>query len=93
MIVGVLSVDVAVFDARSLKDKRRVIQSLKQRLRNGFNVSVAEVGYQDAHKRSLLALAMVSQDARTLHSQFDKMVDLVRRMNGLSLVDYERTIF
>ena len=70
-----------------------LMQGLKQKLRNGFNVSVAEVGYQDAHKRSLLAMAMVSQDSRNLHSQLDKMVDLVRRMNGLSLVHYERTIY
>ena len=93
MIVGVLTVDVAVLDARSLKDKRRVILSLKQRLQNSFNVSVAEVGHQDAHKRCLLAMAMVSQDTRSMHSKFDKMVDLVRRMKGLSLVDYERTIY
>ena len=45
MIVGVLTVELAIFEAQSLKDKRRGIQSVKQKLRNGFNVSVAEVGY------------------------------------------------
>ncbi len=41
MIVGALTVELAIFDAQCLKDKRRVILSLKEKLRNRFNVSVA----------------------------------------------------
>ena len=59
MIVGVLTVDVAILDARTLKDKRRVIQSAKQKIRDGFNVSVAEVEYGDSPKRCRLGIAMV----------------------------------
>ena len=51
MIVGVLSVDVGVLDARSLKDKRRVLKSLKDRVRRKFNVSVSEVADHDLIKR------------------------------------------
>ncbi len=92
MIVGVLTVELAIFDARSLKDKRRVLAGLKQRLRNRFNVSVAEVAYLDAPKRSRLAVSIVSRESRVVHSQLDKVVDLVRRTVGLSLVDYERQL-
>lgn len=90
MTVGLLTVEFAVFDAQTLKDKRRVVKSVKQRLRNRFNVSVAEVGFHDMPKRCRLALVMVSQEARTLHSQLDQMVDLIRRVDGLSLLDYQR---
>ncbi len=92
MIVGVLTVDVAVLDARSLKDKRRVIKSIKDRVRNRYNVSVSEVGDQDVMKRSRLGIAMVSVETRAVHSQFDKIVDLIRAMPGATLIDYERTM-
>ena len=93
MIVGVLTVEFAVLEARSLKDKRSVLVSVKQRLRNRFNVSVAEVEFHDMPKRCRLALAMVSNEARALHSQLDLMVELVRRAPGLSLLDYQRELF
>ncbi len=92
MIVGVLTVELAIFDAQTLKDKRRVIVSLKQKLRNRFNVSVAEVAYTNAPKRCRLAVVMVSGEARRIHSQLDKLVDLVRRTGGLSLLTYEREL-
>ena len=92
MIVGVLRVELAIFDAQSLKDKRRVIAGLKQKIRNRFNVSVAEVDHANAAKRCCLAIAMVSSQARPVHSQLDKIIDLVRRTRGASLVTYEREI-
>ncbi len=92
MIVGVLTVDLAIFDAQSLKDKRRVVKGLKQKLRNSYNVSVAEVDYHDLPKRCRLAIAMVSRESRPMHSQFDKMIELIRRVSGLSLVDYQREL-
>jgi len=93
MIVGLLEVDLAILDARSLKDKRQVIRSLKQRLRNKFNVSVAEVDHHDVHKRCLLGVAMVATESRAMHSQFDLIVEAVRHSGGATLVNYERTFF
>ena len=92
MIVGVLTLEMAIFDARTLKDKRRVIKGFAQRLRNRFNVSVAEVAYHDSPKRCRLGIAIVSVDSRNAHSQLDKIVDMVRVTAGLTLVDYERTL-
>jgi len=92
MTIGVLYLDLAVPDAQSLKDKRRVIQSVKVRLRNTFNVSVAEVGHLDNWRLCKLAAAMVSRESRPLHSQLDQMVDLVRRTGGLTLIDYRREL-
>ncbi len=92
MIVGVLKVELAIFDAQSLKDKRRVIVSLKQKLRNRFNVCVAEVEYMDMPKRSCLGVATVSQESRVVHSRLDKVVDLVRKTGGVSLLTYHREL-
>ena len=91
MIVGVLEVDLAIFDARSLKDKRRVIKGLKDRVRHRFNVSVSEVEHANAAKRCRLGIAMVAEGSRPVHAQFDKLVDVIRATAGLTLLDYERT--
>ena len=93
MRVGVLTIELAILEARTLKDKRRVIKGFKDRLRNRFNVSVAEVGFGDAPKRFRLGVVMVSKETRPLHSQLDKIVDLVRRTGGLTLIDYQREVF
>jgi hypothetical protein len=90
MIVGLLTVDLMIPEAHSLKDKRRVIQGLKQRLHNRFNVSVAEVGSADSARRCRLGIALVGGSARPMHSQLDKLVDVVRRTQGLTLLEYER---
>lgn len=93
MRVGVLTIELAILEARTLKDKRRVIKGFKDRLRNRFNVSVAEVSFGDAPKRCRLGVVMVSKETRPLHSQLDKIVDLVRRTGGLTLIDYQREVF
>lgn len=90
MIVGVMKVDVAVLDSQSLKDKRRVIQSVKQKLRDRFNVSVAEIEYGDLLQRCRLGIAIVGDETRGLHAQLDKMIELMRHTMGLTLLDYER---
>lgn len=92
MTVGVLTLELAILEARSLKDKRRVIKSLVDRLRNRFNASVAEVGYGDLPKRARLGVATVSNDSRLVHSMLDKMVDVARRSPGVTLVDYQREL-
>ena len=92
MIVGVLTVELVVSDAQTLKDKRRVIQGLKQKLRNRFNVSVTELGYDNNPRHCRLGVAILSREARQIHSQLDKMVELTRRTGGVSLLEYERQL-
>ncbi|MBN1845663.1 MAG: DUF503 domain-containing protein [Sedimentisphaerales bacterium] len=88
MIVGVLRMQVSVFDAMTLKDKRRVITSLKDRLGRKFNVSVAEVEHQESIRTSILAVAMVANERRFVESAMSGIVEFVRRIPPLSLIDY-----
>jgi uncharacterized protein len=60
--VGVLTLELRLDESHSLKDKRHFVKSLKDRLRNKFNVSVAEIDYQDLWQRGLVAVAVVSSD-------------------------------
>jgi uncharacterized protein YlxP (DUF503 family) len=89
MTVGILQLELAIADAMSLKDKRRVILSLKDRIAHGHNVSIAEVGALDEHRRSIIGLAMVSNDRRYVEGALSKLVDFVRMVPQVSLTDYK----
>ena len=60
--VGVITFELRLDDAHSLKDKRHYIKSLKDRLRAKFNVAVAEIDHQDLWQRGLVACVTVSRD-------------------------------
>jgi uncharacterized protein YlxP (DUF503 family) len=88
MVVGVLQLELSIGDAMSLKDKRRVVLGLKDRISHAHNVSIAEVGALDEHRRSILGVAMVSNDARYVEGGLSKLVDLVRATPQVTLLDY-----
>jgi len=87
MTIGVLQLELSVTDAMSLKDKRRVVKSIKDRIAHGHNVSIAEVGALDEHRRSVLGLAMVGNDSRYVEGALSKLVDFVRAVPQVSLID------
>ena len=89
MTVGVLQLELSVPGAMSLKDKRRVIKSLKDRISHGHNVSIAEVGALDEHRRSIVAIAMVSNDSRYVEGALSKLVDFVKLDRSAVLQDYQ----
>ena len=89
MVVGVLQIELSIPDAFSLKDKRRAVKSLKDRIAHGHNVSIAEVGALDEHRRSILGIAMVSNDSRYVESALSKLVDFVRMTPNVALQDYQ----
>jgi uncharacterized protein YlxP (DUF503 family) len=60
--IGVITFELRIDHARSLKDKRHYVKGLKDRLRAKFNVSVAEIGDQDVWRRGLVACVTVSPD-------------------------------
>jgi uncharacterized protein len=60
--IGVLTLELRLENSHSLKEKRHVVLSLKERLRHKFNVSVAEIDYQDLWQRSVVAAVTVSSD-------------------------------
>lgn len=75
MRVGVLVIEVFIHGAESLKDRRRVVRSLKDRCRRKFNVSVAEVGDTELHQRAEIAFATVAQTHDRVHQVFEKLLN------------------
>ncbi len=93
MFIGVCTIELHVPDSGSLKTKRQSLRSLKDRIRSKFNVSVAEVGDNDLWQKSALAVAAVSNDKSHLNQTLDHVLNLVRGVPELSLLDYHIEIF
>lgn len=88
MVIGVLQLELTIGDAMSLKDKRRVVRSVKDRIGHAYNVSVAEVAALDQMRRAVIGVAMVSNDPRYVEGALSKIVDFVRKM-PVDLEDYQ----
>jgi len=71
----VLTLELQISEAHSLKDKRHVVKSLKDRLRSKFNISVAEIDGQDTWQRSVIAAVTVSGD----HERAEQVLQAVER--------------
>lgn len=88
MIVGTLECSVTIRQARSLKDKRSAIKSLKDRLRNRFNISIAEIDAHDRRQLAVLGVAVVTTERRHAESVLSQVVDFVRAFGRVELCDY-----
>ncbi|MFC1490800.1 DUF503 domain-containing protein [Candidatus Latescibacterota bacterium] len=77
MIVGILNIELYIPGSRSLKSKRSVVKSLKDRLNNSFNVSVAEIDYMDKWQRTTLGVATVSNERRHAESVMQKVISKI----------------
>lgn len=77
MVIGVCTVLLDIPASHSLKDKRRVVKSILARLRNQFNVSIAEVDANDVWQSAVLGIACVSNDARYVHALLTKAVESI----------------
>ena len=89
MRLGVIRANLLIAEARSLKDKRRVIKSLKDRLSSHFNVSVAEVGAQDLWQRAEIGVSLVATDAKRANAQLQKIEQFIRNHPGASPIDLD----
>ena len=77
MVVAVVTWELHLSDCQSLKDKRRIMKSLKDRLHKRFNVSVAETDYQDLWQRAELSCCVVATDKRHAESVLSAADNLV----------------
>ncbi|MEE9276417.1 MAG: DUF503 domain-containing protein [bacterium] len=83
--IGLLTVDLQIYDSGSLKSKRKVVKSIVTRLRNRFNVSVAEVDFQDKWQRCRLGVCVVSGEGRLADKHLRQALDAIEGM-GLAVV-------
>jgi uncharacterized protein len=87
MIIGLVTARISIPDARSLKDKRSVLRSLKDRALNTMNVSVAEIGDQDRWKHAELAFVTVAATSQVVQQRISAIDTYLRGNPRYVLVD------
>lgn len=92
MIVGTLKVRLLLRQARSLKDKRQVVQSIKARLHDQFNVSIAEVEAQDNRTLAILGMALVGNEAHPIKQTLGSIVEALRSHPVAEFLDHEMEV-
>ena len=88
MVVGLCTVELYIPDGHSLKAKRQVLLSLKDRLRDKFNVSIAEVGDQDLWQKAVLGIACVANEGAYVNKVLDQAINVIRSIPTIELVQF-----
>jgi uncharacterized protein len=86
MPIGLLTLEIHILDAQSLKDKRQVLRSLKDRLCAHYNVSVAELDHQDVWQRSRVGVVTIASDSAFLEKSLAEISAESERVLGRDLV-------
>lgn len=88
MVIGVCELKLRIWHVNTLKEKRSIIKGIIGRTQSKFNVSIAEVGYLDVHKRSQIGIAYVSNDSAQAHRVLQKIVTFIESNFEVELIDY-----
>ena len=89
MFVAAARVELHVHGSQSLKAKRGVVQAIKSRVRNKFNVSVAEVGGQETWQVAVLGLAAVSEEGQEARVRLETAIDFIVGLHLAEVTDQE----
>ena len=91
--IGILAIDVFMPSAQSLKEKRMILKSLKDRVRNKFNVSIAELDGEDKWQTATVGISMIGNDRRYMDSCLQNIVSYVESFGQLEISDHSVTFF
>jgi uncharacterized protein len=93
MPVGLLTLEIHIQDSQSLKDKRQVLRSLKEKLRHRFNVAVAELDHQDTWQRSVVGVVSISADEGHLEESLRAVAQESELLLGRDLIGQQVEFF
>ena len=88
MPVGLLTLELHIAEAQSLKDKRQILRSLKDRLRAHFNVAVAELDFEDMWQRSVVGIVTLSNEEQHVEEALQKVLAEADRILGPVLISH-----
>ena len=92
MVVGVLTLELFISEANSLKGKRKILKSLLERLKHRFNISVAEVGRQDSWKHSTIGISAVSSETAHMDSILSTVVNFIEDHGGAEIIEMQKEL-
>ena len=92
MFVGIVRIELHLPGATSLKDKRSIVRSLKERIRQRVHAAVAEVDHQDLWQRAALGVAVISGERRQVGEMLQSVRNLVDSTYGAQLLDWQEQL-
>jgi uncharacterized protein YlxP (DUF503 family) len=92
MVVGTLKIEFLLSDNRSLKGKRKVVRSMVDRVKNRFNVSIAEVGANDKWQKIELGISSIGNDRRHVDSSLNNVLNFIESLYLAQIVNTEMEI-
>ena len=92
MVVGIVRFEVHLPAAHSLKDKRQIVRSMKERLRERVRASVAEVEFQDLWQRAAIGVAVVAADGGQVREMLQRARAIVDQYLQAQVLDWQETL-
>ena len=92
MVVGIVRVELHIPGAQSLKDKRQVVRSMKERIRARVHAAVAEVEHQDLWQRAAIGIAVVAADGGQARELLQSARRIVEQYVQIQLLDWQETL-
>jgi len=89
MVIGVLTIDVGIPGAFSLKEKRMIVNRIRDRVKHRYNVSIAEVDDNDIWNSACIGIVAVSNDQGHLNEMLSKVVAFIETIRDCHIEDYQ----
>lgn len=89
MIIAIAKIELSLSGVNSLKEKRRILKSLLTRLKNKFNISIAEIDDNDVLRKATIGAAIVSNKSSFGDQVIAKVIDNIRKRYDMVLIDYQ----
>ncbi|MFH1335908.1 MAG: DUF503 domain-containing protein [Candidatus Zixiibacteriota bacterium] len=88
MVVGIANIEIHIPESGSLKSKRHFLKRIKDRVKNRFNVSIAEVDHNDLWQRTTLGVSVVANEQQFANQVLSQVVEFISREQGIQILDY-----
>lgn len=92
MTVGTCEIEFLIYESNSLKEKRHVLKSIIERIKVRFNASVAEVDFNDLWNKSMIGIAVVSNNKNLCESTISKIIDFIDNDERVEIINYYKEI-
>ncbi|MEN3044924.1 MAG: DUF503 domain-containing protein [Candidatus Hydrothermales bacterium] len=90
MSIGGIRVEILIQDSFSLKEKRKILNSLKEKILNNFNASIAEIDDNEIWNKSIIDIAIAAKDQYNLNDRILKIKNFLMRENGIEILKIEK---
>ncbi|MDP3025367.1 MAG: DUF503 domain-containing protein [candidate division Zixibacteria bacterium] len=93
MVVGICTIELHLPESGSLKSKRQILKRIKDRIRNRFNVSLAEVENNDLWQRTTLGVAAVANQGKFVNQVLSQVIEHLHKESGVVVLDYSMELW